>query len=301
MKVINRFIGVSLLLLSTCFSLKAQEVQVIRDLSYFDGADRDSDKHKLDLYLPKGLVNPPMMLWIHGGAWAYGGRHIEEDLARQFASKGIAMAAMSYRLSPGTWKDPTLTEGIQHPEHIRDVARAFKWLNQNASEYGYSQENLFVSGYSAGGHLSALLCVDPTYLKEVDMLTASIKGAIPIAGAYDISNYHQVFVEGSEPSLAVEHVEAVFGPTEAHWKKASPTTYAEQLNTPMLVVSENQTYNYTRLFEKAIKAAQKPDVKFLHVREMGHGDFYRHLANASDSEYRDQIIRFVLELAGAGG
>lgn len=282
------------LLILSVVSLQGQDFRTINDLNYF-GTDETDEKHKLDLYLPEGIEQPPMLLWIHGGAWAFGDRKNERDLATKFASKGIAVAAISYRLSPGTWADPKLDKGIKHPEHIIDVARAFKWLYQNAESYGFSLQDIFVSGYSAGGQLSALLATDLHYLKDQGLNKEVIKGVIPIAGAYDISAYHNTHYRYNGPEMAEKHVKAVFGNSEEDFLSASPTNFVNDLNTPMLLVSENQSYDYTLLFEQAIKKAGIPNVDYLHVRELDHRGFYNELAQSETSEYRGQIIAFIFK------
>lgn len=276
----------------TATGLNGQNFRTVNDLEYYETGGTD-EKQKLDLYLPDDVSDGPMLIWIHGGAWAFGNRKQERELAAQFASKGIAVAAISYRLSPGTWADPKFDKGIQHPEHINDVAHAFAWIYQHAQEYGYSANKVFVSGYSAGGHLAALLVTDTHYLTDLGLSAGNVRGVIPIAGAYDISSYHDTHYRYNGPEMAEKHVKAVFGNTEADLANASPTNFIDNLSVPMLLISENQSYNYTQIFEKALKKAQKKDVSYLHVRELNHKAFYEDLAKSQKSKYRDQIIEFI--------
>ena len=56
-------------------------VKVLRDLQYVEGGH---ERNRLDLYLPeKAEERLPLVVWIHGGAWAMGrqGQH------RSFAAK----------------------------------------------------------------------------------------------------------------------------------------------------------------------------------------------------------------------
>ena len=59
-----------------------------------------------------------------------------------------------------------------------------------------------MGGFSSGGHLAALLSLDERYLMAHELELKDIRGVIPISGAFDISNYHQAFVNGSNPDLA---------------------------------------------------------------------------------------------------
>src|SRR5262249_33308273 len=48
------------------------DVEVAKDIPYYTGADADAAKHKLDLYLPKGHKDFPVLFFIHGGTWQRG-------------------------------------------------------------------------------------------------------------------------------------------------------------------------------------------------------------------------------------
>src|SRR2546421_1138001 len=54
------------------------EVQVVRDLVYrelAEGEDAAKGKNKLDLYLPKGRKDFPVVFFVHGGAWRNGDKN----------------------------------------------------------------------------------------------------------------------------------------------------------------------------------------------------------------------------------
>src|SRR6516164_6320643 len=48
------------------------EVRKVLDVPYYQGADADPVKHKLDLYLPKNQTDFPVVFFVHGGAWRHG-------------------------------------------------------------------------------------------------------------------------------------------------------------------------------------------------------------------------------------
>ncbi|MFK7845911.1 MAG: alpha/beta hydrolase [Rhodothermales bacterium] len=272
----------------------SDELLELTDLLYVDELQVANDTlQRLNLVVPVGKKKMPLFVWIGGGAWAYVNRHGEMDLARKFAQEGMAVASLGHRLSPAIWRDSTMIEGVQHPAHIEDVAIAFKWLYDHADAYGYDRDQMFIGGYSSGGHLAALLSVAEKHLAHVGLPREVIKGVIPIAGAYDISAYHRVFLDSSRPELADLHVKAVFGDTEEDFKDASPTSYVASMTIPMLLISESQSYNYTRIFENSIVASDFNDLEVIHVREMGHGEFWNHLASADSSTYRDSIVQFI--------
>ena len=267
----------------------------INDISYLSPSKITNDTlQQLNLVLPQEVDSLPLLIWIGGGAWSYVNRNMEMDLARQIAKEGIAVASVGHRLSSAVWKDSTLTEGVQHPEHIKDIAAAFKWLYDNADIYGYDRNRIHIGGFSSGAHLAALISLDDRYLKEVGLDLSHIKGYIPIGGTYDVSNYHQAFLDGTRKHLADEHVKAVFGDTEAHFIDASPTNYLENLGVPLLLISDMNMFNYTQIFEDAIRETDFRDFQTVYVHRLNHGDLWRHMSKDKRSIYRDMICDFVL-------
>jgi acetyl esterase/lipase len=170
------------------------EVEIIRDIAYFDGDGADPVRHRLDLYLPKGVKDVPVLLFLHGGGWSRGDKSywgMATSFCTLCAKHGIAAASANYRLSPS----------VKHPGHVEDAARAFAWLHENIAKYGGRPDRLFVSGHSAGGHLTALLATDPDYLKTHDLSPRHIKAAIPISGVFRLpentrSFYHAFGTDG---------------------------------------------------------------------------------------------------------
>lgn len=266
---------------------------VINNIQYYSGTGYDTANHKLNLVIPNGVEQPPLLVWIGGGAWSYVNRHMEMDVAKKLAEKGIAVASIGHRLSPATWKDPKLNTGIKHPEHIKDVARAISFLYSNHSKWGYSDTEIFVGGFSSGGHLAALIAMDGRYLKDVGLSTKLIQGVIPIAGTYDIAHYHQVLAEGDNKDVADNHVGGVFGLSPREFKDSSPVTYIDSLSTPMLLISETNTFKYTNLFEDRLRDVKFQELEVLHVHRLGHGALWRELSYSPHSIYRDMVIDFI--------
>jgi acetyl esterase/lipase len=154
------------------------EITRIRDVCYFKTED-DSFRHQLDLYLPKGQKDFPVVVLIHGGAWIMGDNRccgLYSSVGEFLAAQGIGAVLPNYRLAPG----------VQHPEQIKDVARAFAWTRNHIANYGGNPDKLFLAGHSAGGHLVALLATDERYLKAEGLGAADIKGVVAVSGVYRI-------------------------------------------------------------------------------------------------------------------
>lgn len=177
------------------------EVDSFRDIAYNESPGADRRKHKLDLFVPKGVRDFPVLFFIHGGAWTSGDRKLYAPLGKVFARNGIGTVVISYRLSPG----------VKHPSHIEDVAQAFAWTHQHIAEYGGRPDRIFVSGQSAGGHLAALLCTNEAYLKARGLSLKEIHGAIPISGIYSFRANELQYVigrgqEAADSASPVRHV-----------------------------------------------------------------------------------------------
>ena len=277
-------------------SASAETLTESLDLAYYQGADFSTEKHRLDLIVPADQAPIATMLWIHGGAWAFGDRKSDLELARAFAREGIAVASMSYRLSRGDWRGEEFPDtGVQHPEHVKDVARAFAWLHENADAHGLDNDQIFVSGFSAGGHLSALLAMDGTYLAAHDLAVSDIRAALPVAGGYDLEAYYQAIEEGLGEDIAVGHVLGVFGPRET-LPQASPLTYLETATIPMLVMTEGETRDYTLVFDEAVAAMGKTDlIQFSYYDEETHASLVGSLS-AEESPAREEMIAYMKSL-----
>src|SRR5579864_2993557 len=75
-------------------------VTVFKDIPYYTGKDADPERNKLDLYLPKGRKDFPVLFWVHGGGLRKGDRKNTQPLGEAFAKHGIGFVTTGYRLSP---------------------------------------------------------------------------------------------------------------------------------------------------------------------------------------------------------
>jgi len=139
----------TLLILCGCHFLiasaqAADEVRVSRDVEY--GRVEDVSL-KLDLYVPATVKAPPLVVWIHGGAWRSGSKNNPSVLP--LTDRGYAVASVDYRLSPVA----------PFPAQIHDIKAAIRYLRANAKEQGIDAGRIAISGGSAGAHLAALVGV----------------------------------------------------------------------------------------------------------------------------------------------
>jgi acetyl esterase/lipase len=119
-------------------------VTVQRDIPYVTGGD---PAQTLDLYLPEKPSDKPLPLvvFIHGGGWQGGSKSGTVDLS--LLSQGYAAASLEYRFS----------QKALFPAQIQDCQAAIRWLRANSVKYNLDPQHIGVCGWSAGGHLVALL------------------------------------------------------------------------------------------------------------------------------------------------
>jgi len=164
-------------------SVPAAEVEIVRDVAYYEGADADEYRHKLDLYLPKGGSARPVVVFVHGGGWVVGNKNgfcpglSGTEFGKFFAERDVVAVFTNYRLSPK----------VKHPEHVIDVARAVAWVRRNIAKHGGDVDRVYLMGHSAGGHLVSLVTCDPQYLAGEGLTPAMIKGVIPVSGVFNLT------------------------------------------------------------------------------------------------------------------
>jgi acetyl esterase/lipase len=109
-------------------------------------ATADGKPLGLDIYLPEGVRDPPLLVWVHGGAWSAGSK---EQYPAVFVAKGFALASLDFRQSTAA----------RFPANVHDIKAAVRFLRAHASEYGYRANRIAIGGASSGAHLAALVGV----------------------------------------------------------------------------------------------------------------------------------------------
>ena len=178
-----------------------------RDVAYVAGG---AEKQKMDLYLPAGAANAPVVIYVHGGEWTKGDKTELSYKPRFCNENGIILASINYRLS-GTDK---------HPAQVEDVAAAIRWLRDHAGEMGGDPQQIFLLGHSAGCHLVTLVGLDPRPLGKVGMKPADLKGVISWSGgAFDLEK------KVADGGMYATYIRMNFGLEAACWRDASPANH----------------------------------------------------------------------------
>lgn len=169
-------------------------VEAVNDIEYAQGAAEDAEKHRLDVYRPKGAARRPVLFFVHGGAWVRGDRKQYPFFGNHFAKAGNVVVVPSYRLAP---KHP-------HPAQIEDVAAAFAWTVRHIADHGGDPARIVIAGHSAGGHLVALLAANEKYLRAHGLDARAIRGVISLSGVPDVTGEAGARVFGNDPAVRRE-------------------------------------------------------------------------------------------------
>lgn len=145
-----------------------------------------SDGQKLDLFVPAGGGRAPLLVFIHGGYWQSLDKGDFSYLAAPYVAAGVAFASLNYDLAPA----------VSVEEIVAQVRTALAWLYRNAGDLGIDPDRLYVSGHSAGGHLTAMaLATDWAADGRAGLPADLVKGGCSISGVYDLEplrlSYHQ--------------------------------------------------------------------------------------------------------------
>lgn len=122
-------------------------------MSNIEFADADSDLGLsrallMDVVFPTEAKEPlPAILFLHGGGWSGGKRQDGLKAIQMVALGGYFAATIDYRL----------TEEGGFPAAVHDCKAAIKFLRLNSNELGIDPNRIGIVGYSAGGHLAALV------------------------------------------------------------------------------------------------------------------------------------------------
>jgi arylformamidase len=165
---------------------------------HLDLAYGDRPRQRLDLFLADS-PSAPTLMFIHGGYWQNNDKERFDFLAEGPLAHGINVAVVEYTLAPDARLD----------QIVGEIRRSVAWLDEHLGDYGADPARIYVSGHSAGGHLTASM-----------MNLREVKGGLAISGLFDLEpirlNYLNVKL-GLDPAEArrnspILHLPATAGP-----------------------------------------------------------------------------------------
>jgi acetyl esterase/lipase len=260
----------------------------------------DGQSLALDIALPAHDGKPdPLVVLIHGGAWRAGSRKSMDYLLREFARRGYACAAVSYRLSPRA----------QFPQPLHDVKAAVRFLRRQAGPLQIDTARVGAMGYSAGAHLALMLgLTGPADGLEgvVDSIKSSASSS---ADSLPNSSSVQAVVSYFAPTdltleshslarkLIGDFVGVPFRGNEPRYARASPVSYVHADAPPILLLhgTADEIVPYTHalsMAERMQRAGATGRVEL--VIGAGHGGW----PEPQSAHAREAMFRFFDEMLG---
>ncbi|MES2024679.1 MAG: alpha/beta hydrolase [Pseudomonadota bacterium] len=132
--------------------------------SHLDLRYGQAERNRIDYFA--GDQPGPLLIFIHGGYWQMRAKETFSFLAAGPLAHGMHVALVGYTLAP----DASLTEIVS------EVRASIAWLRNHAADFGGDPNKMIVSGWSAGGHLTAMCMDEP-----------GIVGGVAISGIYDLA------------------------------------------------------------------------------------------------------------------
>jgi arylformamidase len=170
---------------------------------------------KLDIFQPQGQSRA-LLAFIHGGYWRTLDKREFSFVATELVKQGVTVAVPNYALCPSVTVD----------EIVRQMLQACAWLFRNGSNFGAPHGKLYVSGHSAGGHLTAMMlaAVWPQFAR--DLPRKIVQGGLAISGVFDLRDIINV------PSINVD-----VRLTPALAEKVSPMFYPPATDAPLYLAA----------------------------------------------------------------
>jgi acetyl esterase/lipase len=261
---------------ATAAAAQSQKYTVVKDIDYVPQAEHPGGKDRLDVYVPEGVKNAPVIFSVHGGLLMAGDRREDAFVGQRFAAAGYVTAVISYRLSPQA----------SHPAHIEDTAAAFAWVKRNISRHGGDPDRVLVTGHSAGAYLIMLLAADPRWLAAHTLSSRDIRGVAPVSGFYWVD----------KPGVAPDRPKSVWGPDPKVWVDASPSRYLRADLPPILILDTDgdETWRQGQAADlaAALRKAGHKDVATHKVLGRTHMSVWTEMNDSPTEETSTHILRF---------
>jgi len=233
--------------------------------------------HLLDIYLPStGKNSYPLLIWIHGGGWRKGDKYSDMDYmantVKSLIKKGYAIASINYRYSTKA----------KFPAQIQDCNQAIEFLYQHAAQYHLDRDKLALIGFSAGGHLAALLGLSNnntvrSFYHEGEKPHFKVKLVLDLLSLKGIG--------ATDPNAGVTLLLGASAADRADLAKiASPVTYIDKDDPPFLVVhgdhDEAVDFSQSTLLSSKLKVASVKNELIIvpgapHAGEMFDAEYIR--------------------------
>ncbi|MEM7293180.1 MAG: alpha/beta hydrolase [Pseudomonadota bacterium] len=233
------------------------------------------EREYLDIF-PSASPDAPVFIFLHGGYWYVEvvNTQLYSYIAGPFVRAGATVVLVEYELCP------TVRVG----DIVDNIRRAMVWVYKNIKRYNGNARDLYVSGHSAGGHLTAMLAA--TDWREYGRIPRSIiKGIAPLSGLFDIEPHRH---SSLQPTIRLSRRET---------RKLSPMFLPPTFSGSALVaVGENESdaFHWQSLAYAAHLRQYEITAEYLSTSGDHHFSITDRLGRANDSLTRRMLAQMGL-------
>ena len=176
MKILTFFLTfISFITMAQPKEINAEQTAIVSSKHWLD-IDYVGDGvigHRLDIHLPAvGQAPFPIVVAIYGSAWfsnAAKGTVFNEGLGQTLLNNGFAVVSINHRSS----------SDAKFPAQIQDVKAAIRFVRANAAKFSMDSSFIGMTGWSSGGHLTALTgTTNTTQTHSIHGLEVDIEGKL---------------------------------------------------------------------------------------------------------------------------
>jgi arylformamidase len=142
----------------------------VHDIAY-----GDHERERLDIY-PSSRKNAKTLVFIHGGYWQKFDKTLFQFVAEAFLPYEFTVVLITYPLTPLVSLDTI----------VASCKKAVRWIHANIHQYNGDQDELYVAGHSAGGHLATMLISAGWQHSSTPFHTGLVKGVCAMSGLFDL-------------------------------------------------------------------------------------------------------------------
>lgn len=228
---------------------------------------------RADVFYRPGAPPAPAVLLVHGGSWkADGARWSMNGIARKLAGRGYVVVNVTYRGVPGDL----------YPAPVEDLREAIRWMRRNAEVYGIDPRRIAIYGFSAGGHLAALVALKDGNPEKVDAIVA---GSAP----FDLTLYPGGDIVPKFLGGTQKQVPGLF-------RTASPVNHVTRSSPPIFIYQGTdddlvQPEHAVRMQAAYRKVGQNPEIHWMKGRS--HVDGFLFSGNKVDEaiDFLDGVMK----------
>lgn len=211
--------------------------------------EQQSARCRIDISRPSETAPVPVIVWFHGGGLSGGERYVPPLLV----DKGYVVVGAGYRLYPD----------VSCEVCLQDAAAAVAWVFDHIAEYGGDPDQIYVSGHSAGGYLSAMLGMDPRWLGAYHKSNQRLAGIAPLSGM--MSTHFQIRAARGD-----EHKRPIIDDLAPLWHVGAEIP-------PLLLITGDRELDWpgrleeNLLLARTMKIAGHTDTTLYELQGYGHG------------------------------